>query len=88
MSLHNFIAPHAAPSKPSHAIATQTSSYSKKSMSRDNVNKFMSTKNSGGDPVTALALRPGGSSKSSADRQAQVASEVEASLAQLNGTSS
>ncbi|KAK8130749.1 hypothetical protein PG999_003129 [Apiospora kogelbergensis] len=63
-------------------------SSAKKLMSRDKVNEFMSTKNSGGDPVTALALRPGGSSKSSADRQAKVGSEVEASLAQLNGNSS
>ncbi|KAK8026264.1 hypothetical protein PG990_004087 [Apiospora arundinis] len=61
-------------------------SSSKKSMSRDKVKEFMSTKDSGGDPVTALALRPGGSSKSTADRQAKVKSDVETSIAQLNGT--
>ncbi|KAK6845736.1 hypothetical protein PG995_015846 [Apiospora arundinis] len=68
------------------AVPTSKESSYKKSMSRDRVMDFMSTKNSGGDPVTALALRPGGSSKSTADREAKVKSDVEASLAQLNGT--
>ncbi|KAK8861827.1 hypothetical protein PGQ11_008062 [Apiospora arundinis] len=75
------------PKKPSHAVSRKTkTTSSEKSMSRDRVMDFMSTKNSGGDPVTALALRPGGSSKSTADRQAKVESDVEASLTQLNGT--
>ncbi|KAK8087472.1 hypothetical protein PG994_002446 [Apiospora phragmitis] len=51
------------------------------------VQSWMSTKNEGGDPVTALALRPDSISKSSADRQAKVGREIAAALKKLNGTS-
>ncbi|KAK8133387.1 hypothetical protein PG984_005399 [Apiospora sp. TS-2023a] len=60
---------------------------SKSSMSRKAVKSYMSTKNEGGDPVTALAVRPESSKKSSADRQAKVERDVAAALAKLNGSS-
>ncbi|KAK7921695.1 hypothetical protein PG985_009717 [Apiospora marii] len=57
------------------------------SMSRKAVKSFMSTKNEGGDPVTARGLRPESSKKSTSDRQAKVERDVAAALAKLNGTS-
>lgn len=56
-------------------------------MSRKAVKSYLSTKNEGGDPVTALALRPNHSVKSSADRQARVERNVAAALAKLGNTS-
>ncbi|KAK8095038.1 hypothetical protein PG997_001723 [Apiospora hydei] len=57
---------------------------SRSAMSRKAVGSYMSTTNGGGDPVTALALRPRSSSKSSsADRQARVQREMNASLKKL-----
>ncbi|KAK8133396.1 hypothetical protein PG984_005408 [Apiospora sp. TS-2023a] len=73
----------ATPIKPSHAIKDQVQSPSKKSMSKRNTKSYISTKNGGGDPVTALALRSESSSQSTADRQARVAREMAAALAQL-----
>ncbi|KAK8095036.1 hypothetical protein PG997_001721 [Apiospora hydei] len=59
----------------------------KKSLSRNAVASYMSTKNEGGDPVTALSLRPDSPTKSSANRRAKVGKEVEAALKKLNGSS-
>ncbi|KAK8095041.1 hypothetical protein PG997_001726 [Apiospora hydei] len=70
-------------SKPSHFVSENTRSPSKSSISRKHVNSYMKSKNGGGDPVTALALRPT-SSQSAADRQAKVKREMSASLAVLN----
>ncbi|KAK8038502.1 hypothetical protein PG993_006913 [Apiospora rasikravindrae] len=70
-------------SKPSHFVADNTRSPSKSSMSRKNVNSYMNSKNGGGDPVTALSLRPS-SSDSVADRRAKVEREMTASLAVLS----
>ncbi|KAK8087474.1 hypothetical protein PG994_002448 [Apiospora phragmitis] len=53
---------------------------SRTEISRNNVQSYMATKNSGGDPVTALALRPDSSSQSAAERQARVQREMAASL--------
>ncbi|KAK8009357.1 hypothetical protein PG991_011908 [Apiospora marii] len=71
------------PFKPSHVVAENTSSPSKASMSRMNVKSYMESKNGGGDPVTALSLRPS-SPKSVTDRQTKVQREMAASLAVLD----
>ncbi|KAK8130748.1 hypothetical protein PG999_003128 [Apiospora kogelbergensis] len=57
---------------------------SKTSMSKKSVKSYMSKKNSGGDPVTALALRHDSPSKSVARRLSKVEREMAASLAKLN----
>ncbi|KAK8133388.1 hypothetical protein PG984_005400 [Apiospora sp. TS-2023a] len=76
------------PHKHSHAVARKKKSPSETSMSRKAVKAYLSTPNEGGDPVTAMALRPGSSSKnSSADRQARVQHEMDAALCKLNRTS-
>ncbi|KAK8087475.1 hypothetical protein PG994_002449 [Apiospora phragmitis] len=72
-------------SKPSHFVSENTRSPSKTSMSQRNVKSYMKTTNGGGDPVTALSLRPS-SSTSAANRQAKVEREMAASLAVLNKT--
>ncbi|KAK7921492.1 hypothetical protein PG985_009514 [Apiospora marii] len=71
------------PFKRSHVVAENTSSPSKASMARKNVKSYIESKNGGGDPVTALSLRPS-SSKSVTDRQAKVQREMAASLAVLD----
>ncbi|KAK8009354.1 hypothetical protein PG991_011905 [Apiospora marii] len=73
----------ATPSKPFHAIKASTRDPSKKSMSKRNTKAYMSTKNGGGDPVTALALRPESSSQSTTERQERVTREMAEALAQL-----
>ncbi|KAK8009355.1 hypothetical protein PG991_011906 [Apiospora marii] len=65
----------ATPSKPSHAIHEKVKS-SKKSIAKGKVDSFMSTINGGGDPVTAVALRPGSSSGSAAERRARIEREM------------
>ncbi|KAK7921490.1 hypothetical protein PG985_009512 [Apiospora marii] len=55
----------------------------KKLLSEKNTKLHMSSKNSGGDPVTALALRPESSSYSATERQERVAREMAEALAQL-----
>ncbi|KAK7921696.1 hypothetical protein PG985_009718 [Apiospora marii] len=75
------------PHKHWHAVAKKNKSPSEKSMSRKAVKTYLSTSNEGGDPVTAMALRPGSSSeKSSADRQARVQHEMDAALRKMNKT--
>ncbi|KAK7977170.1 hypothetical protein PG996_003240 [Apiospora saccharicola] len=71
------------PSKPSHFVTENTSSPPKRSISRKNVKSYIESKDGGGDPVTALTLRPS-SSKSITDRQTKVQREMAASLALLN----
>lgn len=53
-------------------------------MKQQNVASYMSETNGGGDPVTALSLRP--STKNIADRRAKVNHDVAASLTVLNKT--
>ncbi|KAK7921698.1 hypothetical protein PG985_009720 [Apiospora marii] len=73
------------PRKPSHTIAANTGSPSKASTSKKAVKSYMSKKNSGADPVTALSLRGESSSKSVSKRRSKVKREMAASLAKLNG---
>ncbi|KAK7921699.1 hypothetical protein PG985_009721 [Apiospora marii] len=47
----------ATPSKPPTVVTTNTESRPKIKAPRNNVQSYMATKNEGGDPVTALALR-------------------------------
>ncbi|KAK6824549.1 hypothetical protein PG987_012043 [Apiospora arundinis] len=71
-------------SKHLNAIAATIGSPLQAQTSRDNVRSYLSTKNSGGDPVTALALRPESPPQSVAERLAAVEHEIEASLTQLS----
>ncbi|KAK8038503.1 hypothetical protein PG993_006914 [Apiospora rasikravindrae] len=73
----------ATPSKPSHAIAAQTGSPSKESMAKKQTRSYMSTKNGGGNSVTALALRPETSAQSTAQRLERVAREMAEATSQL-----
>ncbi|KAK7921493.1 hypothetical protein PG985_009515 [Apiospora marii] len=70
--------------KPSHFVAQDTESSSKASMSQQNVASYMSETNGGGDPVTALSLRP--STKNIANRRAKVNQDVAAALIVLGKT--
>ncbi|KAK8076861.1 hypothetical protein PG996_003031 [Apiospora saccharicola] len=70
----------AAPSKPPHTIKDNTKSPSKKSMSQKKTKSYMSEINAGGDPVTALALRPGSSSTRTAKRHAKAQHEMDEAL--------
>ncbi|KAK8133367.1 hypothetical protein PG984_005379 [Apiospora sp. TS-2023a] len=70
----------AAPSKPPHTIKDRTESPSKKSMSEKKTKSYMSEINGGGDPVTALNLRPGSPSTSTAERRAKVQHEMDEAL--------
>ncbi|KAK7947746.1 uncharacterized protein PG986_008632 [Apiospora aurea] len=72
----------ATPSKTPDVITTSTEPPSKSETSRSSVHSYMSTKNGGGDPVSALALRSESSSQSAAERQAKVQREMAASLKQ------
>ncbi|KAK8026265.1 hypothetical protein PG990_004088 [Apiospora arundinis] len=72
------------PSKHLNAIAATIGSPPQAQTSRDNVRSYLSTKNSGGDPVTALALRPESTPQSAAERLAAVERNIAASLTQLN----
>ncbi|KAK7981239.1 hypothetical protein PG989_013696 [Apiospora arundinis] len=68
----------------SHTIVADSATpSSKKSISKKRTDSYMSTKNGGGDPVTALSLRPETSSQSMAERQAKVDREIAAALGQL-----
>ncbi|KAK8038506.1 hypothetical protein PG993_006917 [Apiospora rasikravindrae] len=67
--------------------SSRTATETKTSLSRNAVESYMSTKNEGGDPVTALALRPDSPTKGVADRQAKVGHDVVEALKKLNGTS-
>ncbi|KAK8130750.1 hypothetical protein PG999_003130 [Apiospora kogelbergensis] len=58
-----------------------------RSMTEKRTYSYISAKNGGGDPVTALALRPESSSESTAKRQANVERETAAALRQLYGRS-
>ncbi|KAK8026262.1 hypothetical protein PG990_004085 [Apiospora arundinis] len=72
----------------SHIITANSAtspSSSELSLARRRTDAYMSTKNGGGDPVTALALRPSPST-SATDRQAQVKREMEASMSRFNKT--
>ncbi|KAK8861825.1 hypothetical protein PGQ11_008060 [Apiospora arundinis] len=60
---------------------------SKTSTSKKAVKSYMSKTNGGGDPVTALSLRPDSPSTSVSKRHTKVQREMAASLAKLNGTS-
>ncbi|KAK8026263.1 hypothetical protein PG990_004086 [Apiospora arundinis] len=74
----------ATSSASSHTIvADSATSLPRKSMFKERVDSYMSTKNGGGDPVTALSLRPETSSQSTAERQAKVDREMAAALGQL-----
>ncbi|KAK7976967.1 hypothetical protein PG988_004457 [Apiospora saccharicola] len=76
------------PKKYSHAVARKASKLaSKKSMSHDTVQSYMSTKDEGGDPVTAVGTRPDSPSKSRAHRKAKVVGKVKSALEKLNETS-
>ncbi|KAK8038505.1 hypothetical protein PG993_006916 [Apiospora rasikravindrae] len=66
----------ATPSKHSHVVKDKIKSPSKKSMSKKKTKSYMSEINGGGDPVTALALRPG--SQSADERRARVERELAA----------
>ncbi|KAK7921491.1 hypothetical protein PG985_009513 [Apiospora marii] len=68
--------------RPSYAINEKAKS-SKKSISKGRVESYMSTVNGGGDPVTAVALRPVSPIRSTTDRQARVEREVSNASAQL-----
>ncbi|KAK8095039.1 hypothetical protein PG997_001724 [Apiospora hydei] len=70
------------PPKTHNVITASIESPSKTETSRDNTQSYMATKNGGGDPVTALALRSESASQSTAERQARVKREVTASLKQ------
>ncbi|KAK8108290.1 uncharacterized protein PG998_010303 [Apiospora kogelbergensis] len=52
-------------------------------MAEKRTGSYMSDKNGGGDPVTALSLRLESSSQSTAERQAKVEREMAAALGQL-----
>ncbi|KAK8009358.1 hypothetical protein PG991_011909 [Apiospora marii] len=71
-------------SKPSHFVTQNIESSSKASISQQNVASYMSEANGGGDPVTALSLRP--STKNTADRRAKVNQDVAAALTALEKT--
>ncbi|KAK8076863.1 hypothetical protein PG996_003033 [Apiospora saccharicola] len=70
----------ATPRKPPTAITANTAPTLETEISRNNVQCFMYTKNSGGDPVTALGLRSDSASQSTAERLARVQREMTASL--------
>ncbi|KAK7947747.1 uncharacterized protein PG986_008633 [Apiospora aurea] len=72
----------------SHESSSRAASAkTKTALSRQAVKSYMSTKNEGGDPVTAPALRPDSPTTSNADRQAKVGHDVVAALTELNGSS-
>ncbi|KAK8133397.1 hypothetical protein PG984_005409 [Apiospora sp. TS-2023a] len=87
----------ATPSKPSRIInekpnssessktpkKSSESKKSKKSISKGKVDSYMSTVNEGGDPVTAISLRPGIPTQSAAKRLARVESEMAKALGKL-----
>ncbi|KAK8009356.1 hypothetical protein PG991_011907 [Apiospora marii] len=71
------------PPKPLNSITAQTNPTSKKSMAKKQTQSYISTKYGGGDPVTALALRPESSAQSITQRQGRLERELAESLSQL-----